>query len=156
MKKYIQDTIILLVSIAWFSCLFTLLSCKKQPIVSTSKDSSYTEIVKDTTVYTPKAKAETSINIDSINALISGNWYTYFDSLNRVSVSYMRDKLGRLNLKAESKATEFHFPIKTKTYIIKEFKHTTNEVNKTPVWCWLLIGALIMLCLGLFLKRLIF
>ena len=153
MKKIIKDIIILAIAIAWFGSLSSLISCTRKLSQSSSKDSSYVETVKDTTVSAPGAKAETSINIDSINALNNGQWYEYFDSLNRISIAYMKDKFGKLNLKAQSKAAEFHFPIKTKTYVIRENHHTTNTVSKTPIWAWLLIGGLGTLLLAIFIGK---
>jgi hypothetical protein len=65
----------------------------------------------------------------------------------------MKDKFGRLNLKAESKPSTFSFPIKIKTYVIRENKHTTNTVSQTPFWAWLLIGGLCALVVVSYLKR---
>lgn len=153
MKKYIHDTIILLIAVAWFGSLSTLISCTRKISQSSSKDSSYAETVRDTSVSVLGAKAETGINIDSIKGLVNGHWYEYFDSLNRISIAYMKDKFGRLNLKAESKPSNFSFPIKTKTYVIRENHHTTSTVSKTPIWAWLFIGGLGTLLLVLILKN---
>ena len=157
MKKIIKDTFILLVSIVWFGGLFIVFGCKRPPVTST-RDSSYVETVRDTTMSRPGAKVETSIGIDSISQLSEGHWYEYFDSLNRVSIAYMRDRFGKLNLKAESKPATFTFPIKTKTYIIKQNTHTKETVKQTPVWNWLIIGGLgtllLAILIGKSLKRL--
>lgn len=144
MKKYIHDFIILIIAIGWFGSLAPLISCVRKIPFASSKDSSYVETVRDTTVIGPGAKAETSLNIDSISSLISGNWYTYFDSLNRVSIAYMKDRFGRLNLKAETKPSVFNFPIKTKTIHTKQIIVQPPRIEKeVPFWAWLLIGVLL-------------
>jgi hypothetical protein len=157
MKKIFRDTTILLLSIAWFGSLFFFFGCKR-PLQTSTRDSSYVETVRDTTMVRPGAKVETKINLDSISHLEQGHWYEYFDSLNRVSIAYMRDRFGRLNLKAESKPATFNFPIKTKTYVIKQNTHTKETLKQTPVWNWLIIGGLgtllLAILIGKSLKRL--
>lgn len=155
--KIIRDTAILLFSIAWFSGLFIVFGCQRT-VHTSSKDSSYVETVRDTTVTTKGAKVETKINLDSISNLESGHWYEYFDSLNRVSIAYMKDRFGRLNLKAESKPATFNFPIKTKTYVINKQTHTESITKETPRWAWCVMGGLgsllFAMLLGSALKRL--
>jgi hypothetical protein len=157
MKKIIRDSIILVVSIAWFSGLFIVFGCQRT-IHTSSNDSSYVETVRDTTMVRPGAKVETKIDLDSISNLQSGHWYEYFDSLNRVSIAYMKDRFGRLNLKAESKPATFNFPIKTKTYVINNQTHTESIKKETPRWAWCVMGGLasllIAMVIGTALRRL--
>lgn len=143
-RKFIKTmaqavTTFILLCIAGF-VMAAMLSCKRDQIMNTSTR----EIIrKDSLIFLPGATVEKAILIDSLGKLETGKIYEHFDSLNRVQLSYMRDKFNRLNLSAKCSPDTVYAPV---TIIHEKSLETITKppvvVEVTPKWVWITIGAL--------------
>jgi hypothetical protein len=144
-KQILRDTIILIVSIVWFSFVGMLLGgCQRPSIQSTHTKE---VIKKDSLIYLSGANVEKVILIDSLAHLEPGRWYEHWDSLHNAQISYMRDKLNRLQMKATCPPDCVRVVV---THTIEK-QHTTETIEKkvTPRWVWVVLGISIsMFALG--------
>ena len=104
---------------------------------------------RDSLVYLPGASVEKTVYLDSTTAWPIEQWQRHTDSLHRAELRYMRDRFGRLHLQANCPPDTIRVQNTRETRIVEK----VLEKTKTPIWAWLLIGALCALVLGLAVRR---
>lgn len=104
---------------------------------------------RDSLVLVPGSSVEKTLILDSLAHWPIDQWQHYTDSANRAMLSYMRDRLGRLRLKAECSPDTF------KVQHTKEVLRTKElvQIIKTPQWVYLALGAMAALCVMLAIKK---
>jgi len=131
-----------------------LTSCKRvHTSTSITKDSTTTITMKDTSFTTPASEVDKTFGKGAYDSMIIGKVYSYFDSLRRAELRFIKDSLGRITItgKCHEVNNTFSYPekvIHTKETIVKE---VVKEVPKRelPFWIKLLIGGLIAIILAL-------